>query len=35
MERIASFQVDHNKLVPGMYLSRRISASRSQTPAIC
>ena len=23
MERIASFQVDHNKLVPGMYLSRR------------
>ena len=23
MERFASFQVDHNKLVPGMYLSRR------------
>lgn len=23
MDRIASFQVDHNKLVPGMYLSRR------------
>ena len=23
MERIASFQVDHNKLIPGMYLSRR------------
>ena len=23
MERIASFQVDHNKLAPGMYLSRR------------
>ena len=23
MERIASFQVDHNKLVPGLYLSRR------------
>jgi len=23
MERIASFQGDHNKLVPGMYLSRR------------
>ena len=23
MERIASFTVDHNKLVPGMYLSRR------------
>ena len=23
MERIASFQVEHNKLVPGMYLSRR------------
>ena len=23
MERIASFQVDHNTLVPGMYLSRR------------
>lgn len=23
MERIASFQVDHNKLLPGMYLSRR------------
>ena len=23
MERIASFQVDHNKLNPGMYLSRR------------
>lgn len=23
MERIASFQVDHNKLQPGMYLSRR------------
>ena len=23
MERIASFQVDHNKLKPGMYLSRR------------
>ena len=23
MERIASFQVDHNKLVPGMYLARR------------
>lgn len=23
MERIASFQVDHNKLEPGMYLSRR------------
>ena len=23
MERIASFQVDHNKLGPGMYLSRR------------
>lgn len=23
MERIASFQVDHNRLVPGMYLSRR------------
>lgn len=23
MERIASFMVDHNKLVPGMYLSRR------------
>ena len=26
MERIASFQVDHNKLVPGMYLSRRDGA---------
>ena len=23
MNRIASFQVDHNKLTPGMYLSRR------------
>ena len=23
MERIASFQVDHNKLKPGLYLSRR------------
>ena len=23
MERIASFQVDHNRLMPGMYLSRR------------
>ena len=23
MERIASFQVDHNKLRPGLYLSRR------------
>ena len=23
MERIASFQVDHNKLQPGLYLSRR------------
>jgi len=23
MDRIASFQVDHNKLTPGMYLSRR------------
>ena len=23
MERIASFAVDHNKLVPGLYLSRR------------
>ena len=23
MEKIASFQVDHNKLEPGMYLSRR------------
>ncbi|MDE6880099.1 MAG: S-ribosylhomocysteine lyase [Oscillospiraceae bacterium] len=23
MERIASFQVDHNQLVPGLYLSRR------------
>ena len=23
MERIASFQVDHTKLLPGMYLSRR------------
>ena len=23
MERIASFQVDHNKLNPGLYLSRR------------
>ncbi len=23
MEKIASFQVDHTKLVPGMYLSRR------------
>lgn len=23
MERIASFQVDHTKLMPGMYLSRR------------
>ncbi len=23
MERIASFQVDHNKLEPGLYLSRR------------
>ena len=23
MDRIASFQVDHNKLLPGMYLSRR------------
>lgn len=23
LERIASFQVDHNKLLPGMYLSRR------------
>ena len=23
MERIASFQVDHNKLLPGMYLARR------------
>ena len=23
MERIASFAVDHNKLLPGMYLSRR------------
>jgi len=23
MERIASFQVDHNKLLPGLYLSRR------------
>ena len=26
MERIASFQVDHNKLTPGMYLSRRDGA---------
>ena len=26
MERIASFQVDHNKLEPGMYLSRRDGA---------
>lgn len=23
MEKIASFQVDHNKLMPGLYLSRR------------
>ena len=23
MDRIASFQVDHNKLLPGLYLSRR------------
>ena len=23
MERIASFSVDHNKLTPGLYLSRR------------
>ncbi|MCQ2448307.1 MAG: S-ribosylhomocysteine lyase, partial [Oscillibacter sp.] len=23
MERIASFSVDHDKLVPGLYLSRR------------
>ena len=23
MDRIASFQVDHTKLLPGMYLSRR------------
>lgn len=23
MERISSFQVDHNKLLPGLYLSRR------------
>ena len=23
MERIASFQVDHNTLLPGLYLSRR------------
>ena len=23
MERIASFTVDHNKLVPGLYYSRR------------
>lgn len=23
MEKIASFQVDHTKLLPGMYLSRR------------
>ena len=23
MERIASFQVDHTKLLPGLYLSRR------------
>lgn len=23
MERIASFTVDHNKLLPGMYLSRK------------
>ena len=23
MERIASFQVDHDKLMPGLYLSRR------------
>ena len=23
MERIASFRVDHNKLLPGLYLSRR------------
>ena len=23
LERIASFNVDHNKLLPGLYLSRR------------
>ena len=26
MERIASFQVDHNKLRPGLYLSRQDGA---------
>ena len=43
MERIASFTVDHNVLVPGLYLSRRngnvvtfwTCGSRSPTPATC
>ena len=42
MERIASFTVDHNKLVPGLYYSRRdgdivtsTCGSKSLTPGTC
>ena len=42
MERIASFTVNHNTLVPGLYLSRRDGdivtldcGSKSPTPETC
>ena len=42
MDRIASFTVDHNKLVPGLYYSRRDGdvitfdlRFKSPTPVIC
>ncbi len=42
MERIAGVQADHNRLVPGIYLSRRDGdvvtfdlRLKSPTPAIC
>ena len=42
MERIASFTVDHNKLVPGLYYSRRDGDTvtfdlrfKSPTPETC
>ena len=38
MERIASFTVDHDVLVPGLYLSRQgrwTCGSKSPTPVTC
>ena len=34
MERIASFTVDHNKLVPGLYYSRRDGKRGHLRPAL-